>query len=146
MTETMRPMTIADLNQIIADLPRYWGERDMRWGHQYPLVHEFGATCMVADSPDGIRGYLMGWVNHERVGYIHFIATRDDARGTGLGRRLHEEFARLAVGQGATSLKAITTVTNTNSVAFHTAIGFAAEVVDDYAGAGEARVVFTRSL
>ena len=146
MSEHLRPMTVTDLNRIIADLPRYWGERDMRWGHQYPLVHEFAATCMVADSPDGIRGYLMGWVNHEHVGYVHFIATRDDARGTGLGRRLHAEFARLAAAQGATRLKAITAVTNTGSVAFHTAIGFTAEVVEDYAGAGEPRVVFTREL
>lgn len=158
MTETMRPMTVADLSQIVADLPRYWGERDMRRGHLYPIVREFGATCMVADAPastdsadapdssEGIRGYLMGWVNPDHVGYIHFIATRDDARGTGLGRRLHEEFARLAAAQGATSLKAITTVTNTDSVAFHTAIGFTAEVVEDYAGPGEPRVVFTRAL
>ena len=146
MTETLRPMTVMDLSQILADLPRYWGERDMRAGHHYPLVHEFGATCLVADSPAGIRGYLMGWVNPEHVGYIHFIATRDDTRGTGLGRRLHKEFARLAAAQGATSLKAITSVKNTTSVAFHTAICFAAEVVDDYAGPGEPRVVFTRQL
>jgi len=146
MTETMRPMTVTDLNHILTDLPRYWGERDMRWGHLFPLVHEFGATCVVADSPTGIRGYLMGWVNPERVGYVHFIATRDDARGTGLGRRLHAEFARLAAEHGATRLKAITSVANTNSVAFHTAIGFSAEVVDDYAGEGEPRVVFMRTL
>ncbi|WP_194897766.1 GNAT family N-acetyltransferase [Catenulispora pinisilvae] len=146
MAENMRLMTVVDLNQIIADMPRYWGERDMRQGHHYPLVHEFGQTCIVADSPDGIRGYLMGWVNHDHVGYIHFIATRDDARGTGLGRRLHAEFARLAAGQGATSLKAITAVTNTGSFAFHTTIGFRAETFDDYAGPGQARVVFTRDL
>jgi hypothetical protein len=59
---------------------------------------------------------------------------------------LHEEFARLALARGATSLKAITAVINTTSVAFHTAIGFAAEVVEDYAGPGQPRVVFTRSL
>lgn len=146
MTETMRPMTVADLNQILEDMPRYWGERDMRAGHHYPLVHEFGATCLVADSPDGIRGYLMGWVNPDRVGYVHFIATRDDARGTGLGRRLHAEFARLAAELGATRLKAITSVANTGSVAFHTSIGFVSEVVEDYAGPGQARVVFTRAL
>lgn len=139
-------MTVADLSQIIADLPRYWGERDMRQGHHYPLVHEFGPTCFVADSAEGIRGYLMGWVNPEHVGYVHFIATRDDARGTGLGRRLHAEFARLAAARGATSLKAITAVTNTGSVAFHTAIGFGAEVVEDYAGPGKTMVVFTRDL
>jgi ribosomal protein S18 acetylase RimI-like enzyme len=146
MSETLRPMTVADLSRILDEMPRYWAERDMRAGHHYPLVHEFGPTCFVADSPEGIRGYLMGWVNPERVGYIHFIATRDDARGTGLGRRLHEEFARLAAARGATSLKAITAVTNTNSVAFHTAIGFAARVVEDYAGPGKSMVVFTRAL
>lgn len=146
MTETLRQMTVTDLHQILADLPRYWGERDMRRGHIFPLVHEFGATCLVADSPTGIRGYLMGWVNTERVGYIHFVATRDDARGTGLGRRLHAEFARLAAERGATRLKAITSVANTGSVAFHTAIGFSAEVVEDYVGKGEPRVVFLRTL
>lgn len=139
-------MTVADLSQIIADMPRYWGERDMRQGHHYPLVHEFGPTCLVADSRDGIRGYLMGWVNPEHVGYIHFIATRDDTRGSGLGRRLHAEFARLAAARGATRLKAITAVTNTGSVAFHTAIGFQAEAVEDYAGPGKTMVVFTREL
>jgi ribosomal protein S18 acetylase RimI-like enzyme len=131
MSETLRPMTVADLSRILDEMPRYWAERDMRAGHHYPLVHEFGPTCFVADSPEG---------------YIHFIATRDDARGTGLGRRLHEEFARLAAARGATSLKAITAVTNTNSVAFHTAIGFAARVVEDYAGPGKSMVVFTRAL
>jgi ribosomal protein S18 acetylase RimI-like enzyme len=146
MSETLRPMTVVDLTEIFDDMPRYWAERDMRARHHHPLVHEFGPTCFVADSPEGIRGYLMGWVNPEHVGYIHFITTRDDARGTGLGRRLHEEFARRAVAQGATSLKAITAVTNTNSVAFHTAIGFAAQVVEDYFGPGKPMVVFTRAL
>jgi GNAT superfamily N-acetyltransferase len=146
MTETLRPMTVVDLRQILDDLPRYWGERDMRWGHMFPLVHEFARTCLVADSPDGIRGYLMGWVNPDRVGYIHFIATRDDTRGTGLGRRLHARFAELAAEQGATGLKAITSVQNTGSLAFHTTLGFSAEVVEDYVGPGEPRVVFTRAL
>jgi GNAT superfamily N-acetyltransferase len=146
MIENMREMTVHDLQTILDTLPRYWGERDMRWGHSFPLVIEFGRTCLVAEAADGIHGYLIGWVNPDRVGYVHFIATRDDARGTGLGRRLHEEFAKLAAAQGATRLKAITSLVNTNSVAFHTSIGFQAEVVDDYAGAGEPRVVFTRDL
>jgi ribosomal protein S18 acetylase RimI-like enzyme len=146
MSETLRPMTVVDLTGIIDDMPRYWADRDMRAGHNYALVHEFGPTCFVADSPEGILGYLIGWVNPERVGYIHFIATRDDARGTGLGRRLHEEFARRAVARGATSLKAITAVTNTTSVAFHTAIGFGAQVVEDYFGPDKPMVVFTRAL
>ena len=146
MTETMREMTVADLQPILADHHRYWGERDMRAGHSFSLVREFGRTCFVLEADDGIRGYLIGWVSPDRVGYVHVIATRDDARGAGVGRRLHEEFAKVAAGQGAVRLKAITSTANTGSVAFHTGIGFQAEVVEDYAGPGLPFVVFTREL
>jgi len=43
-------------------------------------------------------------------------------------------------------LKAITSVANTGSIAFHRALGFEATVVDDYAGPGNPRVVFRRPL
>jgi hypothetical protein len=43
-------------------------------------------------------------------------------------------------------LKAITSVANTGSIAFHRALGFEATVVDDYAGPGNPRAVFRRPL
>lgn len=80
------------------------------------------------------------------TGYVHLIATRDDAPGTGLGRRLYSAFADAAHRQGALRLKAITSVGNAGSIAFHRRLGFDAEIVDDYNGPGQAMVAFQRVL
>ena len=140
------PADVTDLHQVLQDHARYWGERDLRALHQPVLLKEFGATCMVARAEDGIRGYLFGFVTPDRTGYVHLIATRDDSRGTGLGRRLYTHFTEVARGQGAVRLKAITSVTNKGSIAFHRTLGFDARIVEDYDGPGRPMVVFTRTL
>lgn len=137
---------VSDFNQVLADHHRYWGDRDLRSLHLLALVQEFGETCLVARAEDGIRGYVFGFVTPTGTGYVHLIATRDDARGTGLGRRLYAAFADAAQRQGAQRLKAITSVGNTGSVAFHRSLGFDAKTVDDYNGPGQAMVVFHRVL
>jgi ribosomal protein S18 acetylase RimI-like enzyme len=138
--------TPADVVAVLAEHARFWGKRDLRHLHQMALVHEFPETCLMARSQHGIVGYLLGFVTPSRVGYIHVVATREDARGSGLGRRLYLAFANTAARQGATMLKAITSLANTGSIAFHRALGFEATVVDDYAGPGNPRVVFRRPL
>ncbi|MER6503164.1 GNAT family N-acetyltransferase [Streptomyces sp. NPDC001455] len=137
---------MADIHQVLADHHRYWGERDLRSLHLPVLVQEFGETCLVARAEDGIHGYVIGFVTPTGTGYVHLIATRDDARGTGLGRRLYAAFADAAHLHGALRLKAITSPGNTSSIAFHRRLGFDAKTVDDYNGPGQARVVFHRIL
>ncbi|MFF7277887.1 GNAT family N-acetyltransferase [Streptomyces griseorubiginosus] len=137
---------VSDLHQVLADHARYWGERDLRSLHLTALVQEFGSTCLVARAEDGIRGYLLGFVTPGRTGYVHLIATRDDTRGTGLGRTLYEAFTAAARRQGAVRLKAITSPANEGSIAFHRALGFQDRLAEDYDGPGRPRVVFTREL
>ncbi|MFI0818687.1 GNAT family N-acetyltransferase [Streptomyces sp. NPDC021098] len=140
------PAGVADFHQVLNDHPRYWGERDLRSLHLLALVQEFGSTCLVARAEDGIRGYVFGFVTPDRTGYVHLIATRDDARGTGLGRRLYAAFAEAAERHGARQLKAITSIGNSGSIAFHRSLGFDAKIVDDYDGAGRPMAVFRRGL
>ncbi|MBV1949522.1 GNAT family N-acetyltransferase [Streptomyces sp. BV129] len=140
------PAGVADFHQVLTDHPRYWGERDLRSLHLLALVQEFGSTCLIARAEDGIRGYIFGFVTPDRTGYVHLIATRDDARGTGLGRRLYATFAEAAERHGAQRLKAITSIENTGSIAFHRSLGFDAKIVDDYNGSGLAMAVFHRDL
>ncbi|MEU5040009.1 GNAT family N-acetyltransferase [Streptomyces griseorubiginosus] len=137
---------VSDLHQVLADHARYWGERDLRALHLTALVKEFGSTCLVARAEDGIRGYLFGFVTPDRTGYVHLIATRDDTRGTGVGRTLYDAFTATARSQGAVRLKAITTPANTGSLAFHRSLGFQDRLVEDYDGPGRPRVLFTRDL
>ncbi|QBJ90272.1 GNAT family N-acetyltransferase [Streptomyces seoulensis] len=140
------PAGVDDFHRVLADHPRYWGERDLRSLHLLALVQEFGHTCLVARAEDGIRGYVFGFVTPDGTGYVHLIATREDARGAGLGRRLYTAFAKAAERHGARRLKAITSVGNSGSIAFHRSLGFEAEVVDDYNGPGLAMAVFHRGL
>ncbi|GAA2244404.1 hypothetical protein GCM10010104_45740 [Streptomyces indiaensis] len=146
MRTQITPAEITDIHQVLADHHRYWGDRDLRSLHVLALVHEFGETCLVARAEDGIHGYLIGFVSPAGTGYVHLIATRDDARGTGLGRHLYAAFADAAHRQGALRLKAITSVSNTESIAFHRHLGFTVKIVDDYNGPGQARAVFHHVL
>ncbi|MGC0334707.1 ribosomal protein S18 acetylase RimI-like enzyme [Streptomyces sp. SAI-170] len=113
--------------------------------HLPALVQEFGSTCLVARAEDRIRGHV-GFVTPAGTGYVHLSATRDDARGTGLGRRLYTAFAEAAELHGARKLKALTSVENTSSIAFHRSLGFDVKIVDDYNGPGQAMTVFHRDL
>lgn len=140
------PAQVTDIQQVLADHPRYWGDRDLRSLHLLALVREFDSTCLVARADDGIRGYLIGFVTPDGTGYVHLIATRDDTRGTGLGRDLYAAFVEAAREQGAVRLKAITSVANEGSVAFHRSLGFDVRVEDEYNGPGRPMVVFTRAL
>jgi L-amino acid N-acyltransferase YncA len=142
----IEPAGVADVQQVVADHPRYWGERDLRALHQRQLVREFGQTCFVARSDEGIVGYLLGFVTPTGTGYVHLVATRDDARGAGVGKQLYAAFTGAAQRQGARRLKAITSTANAGSIAFHRSIGFEATVVEDYNGPDAPMVVFSRPL
>lgn len=143
----IEPMTVSDLAEVLADHDRFWGGRDVRFLHQPVFVREFGDTCLTARAPgDRIAGYLLGFTTPRRAGYVHAVAVRDEARGTGCGQALYRAFATVAAAQGAERLKAITTVTNAGSIAFHRRLGFDIMQVDDYSGPGIPRIVMTRPL
>jgi L-amino acid N-acyltransferase YncA len=59
---------------------------------------------------------------------------------------LYQAFAAAAAAQGADRLKAITSVANTGSAAFHRRLGFQVRQVDDYDGPGAPMMVMTRPL
>jgi ribosomal protein S18 acetylase RimI-like enzyme len=143
----IEPLTLAGLDEVLADHDQFWDGRDTRFLHQRVFVHEFGDTCLAARGADGrIAGYLIGFTTPHRIGYIHAVAVRVSARGTGCGKALYQAFATAAAAQGAERLKAITTTGNSGSLAFHLRLGFNASRSDDYSGPGEPRTVLTRPL
>jgi predicted GNAT superfamily acetyltransferase len=98
----IEPMTVSDLAEVLADHDRYWDGRNVRFLHQPVFVREFGDTCLTARGEGGrIAGYLLGFTTPHRVGYIHAVAVRDDARGTGCAQALYGAFARDRDGAGS---------------------------------------------
>ncbi len=144
---SLRTVTVPDLAVILDELGDFWQEdRDMGFLHQALYVHEFGETSVLAEQEGRILGYLLGFVAPGGYGYIHAVGVRARARGKGLGRAMYERFASLVAARGARRLKAITAPENSESRAFHAAVGFSEELVDGYSPSGAGRVVFRRRL
>ena len=75
--------------------------------------------------------------------YIHFVGVDPARRAAGLGRTLYERFFEAVDDRRV--VRAVTAPVNEPSVAFHRALGFEVERVDDdYDGRGEARVLLVR--
>ena len=143
----LRSVTVADLAVILEELPDFWQEgRDMGFLHQALYVHEFGETSLLAEESGRILGYLLGFLAPGGYGYIHAVAVRSEARGRGIARLMYERFAHLLAKRGAHSLKAITAPENSESRAFHSAVGFTEELVEGYSPSGGGRIVFRRAL
>jgi ribosomal protein S18 acetylase RimI-like enzyme len=95
---------------------------------------------------------LFGFVSQtEPVGYVHTVAVRTSARRQHLAHQLFGHFVQFARRHGCRHVKAITTPSNLDSIAFHKSLGMqllgepnidGIPMVPDYAGSGAPRVVF----
>ena len=137
--------TRRDFDEILGSLRSFWGDREVAHLHHPMAIEEFGDSAIViADRSATVAAYLFGMiVTAKRRGYVHVVATRDDH---GHARRLYERFTELAVTRGCGEIKAITSPANHGSIAFHESVGMRGREVPDYAGPGQARIVFTRDV
>lgn len=93
-------------------------------------------------------GFLLGFISPEpvRTGYVHLVGIHPDFRRRGVGRLLYATFTEKCRESGCQRIKAITTLGNDGSRSFHLALGWDEREVDDYAGQGRKRLVFTKDL
>jgi len=143
----IRGIAKPDYDYIVSILDRWWGGPS---GERASPVffYELGRDALIAEEDGELVGFLLGFVapTDPPVGYVHLVGIHPDWRRRGVGQRLYEEFTTRCREGGVHRLKAITTVGNEGSVRFHEALGFAAQEDHDYAGAGRARIVFTKDL
>ena len=151
MTDDVTLVGFAELSatvvraRLLAAHGRFW-DVDIRPLHHPVRFDQFGGFGTLARSADGQDvGYLLGVVTADRLAYLHLLAVRDDRRRTGLGRRLVRAFDELGLATGARVVQAVARPENTAAVAFHTAPGADTHLVQDRAGAGEHRLLLTRS-
>jgi len=110
------------------------------------FVH-FRDTSFVAEDDGRLAAFLCGFRSQtfEDEAYIHFVGVDPAQRGSGLGRDLYRRFFEAV--KPRTVVRAITSPVNASSVAFHRALGFEVERVDEnYDGQGEPRVLLVKRL
>jgi GNAT superfamily N-acetyltransferase len=144
---TPRPMTKADFDEIVEVIDRWWGGPISTFAHPI-FFYELGQHALVVEEKGKMIGFLLGFFTLEpvRTGYVHLVGIHPDFRRRGVGRLLYEAFTLACREAACQRIKAITTLGNDGSKAFHLALGWDAREVDDYAGPGRKRVVFTRDL
>jgi GNAT superfamily N-acetyltransferase/SAM-dependent methyltransferase len=145
----LRQVQDGDYEHVIARLDEWWGWRSMTLMLPRLFFVHFDTTTVVAAEGDGPPvGFLCGFrsVSDPAVAYIHFVGVDPEHRGSGVGRTLYEWFFERAGSLGCTAVECVTSPLNTGSRAFHAAMGFSESIVDDYDGAGEARVTFHKAL
>jgi ribosomal protein S18 acetylase RimI-like enzyme len=137
----------ADYARVIDVVDQWWGGRRMASMLPKLFFVHFRDTSFVAEDGDALAGFICGFRSqtYAEEAYIHFVGVDPARRGTGLGRALYEQF--FAAVAPRTVVRAVTSPVNERSVAFHQALGFEVERVDeDYDGRGEARVLLVKNL
>jgi ribosomal protein S18 acetylase RimI-like enzyme len=136
-----------DYGRVVAVVDEWWGGRRMAAMLPKLFFVHFRDTSFVAEDGAGLAGFLCGFRSQTFAdeAYVHFVGVDPARRGDGLGRALYERF--FAAVEPRRIVRAVTSPVNTGSVAFHRAIGFEVERIDeDYDGRGEARVLLVKHL
>lgn len=137
----------ADYGRVIAVVDEWWGGREMASMLPKLFFVHFRDTSFVAEQDGELAGFLCGFRSqtHDDEAYVHFVGIAPSQRGSGLGRQLYERFFTAVAPR--TVVRAVTSPVNGRSVAFHRALGFEVERVDDdYDGQGQARVLLVKRL
>lgn len=144
----MRPATSGDYDAVVGVVDAWWG-RPVSSSLPRLFFDHFAATSLVAECDGELAGFLVGFLSpdHRDEAYVHFAGVHPDLRGSGVARRLYRRFIDGARLDGRTVIRAITSPGNTDSIAFHEAMGFeVGEPVRGYNGPGRDMVTFVLSL
>ena len=146
MSMQTRPLTKADYDEIVQVIDRWWGGPTSALAHPI-FFYELGRLSRVVEAEQTLVGFLLGFRCPDApIGYVHLVGIHPDYRRRGVGKLLYGSFEDACRSEGARRLKAITTLGNEASVRFHLAQGWTMEEVEDYAGPGRMRIVFSRDV
>jgi ribosomal protein S18 acetylase RimI-like enzyme len=144
----IRTTTAADYDTIVSVMDQWWGRTVAQILPRLFLDH-FHRTSFIAEDAQGLAGFLIGLLSPDQpdTAYVHAIAVAPHCRRDGLAATLHTHFTDLAKAHGRQVITAITSPTNTQSIAFHTSLGFTVtDPIPNYDGPGLDRVLFQRRL
>jgi len=150
-------MTKSDFDRIVEVIDHWWGGPIGTFAHPI-FFYELGDQALVIEQGTDMIGFLFGFVvppvgpptatvsDVARTGYVHLVGIHPDYRRRGVGRQLYDRFVAECRAARCLRMKAITTPGNEGSIRFHVALGWNAQDIEDYAGPGRRRIVFTKQL
>lgn len=141
-----RPLSKADYDEIVRVIDRWWDGPTSALAHPI-FFYELGSLARIVEHQGTMVGFLLGFIAPEGpTGYVHLVGIDPDYRRRGVASELYRSFEEACREAKCLSMKAVTTLGNEGSVEFHLSQGWKSTQVDDYAGPGRSRVVFTKPL
>jgi len=144
----VRRIAKGDFDRVVEVIDHWWGGPISTFAHPI-FFYELGDQALVVEQGSEMIGFLLGFVvpaKDARTGYVHLVGIHPDYRRRGVGRLLYDHFTEECRSAQCVRMKAITTPGNEGSIRFHVALGWNVQEVDDYAGPGRRRIVFTKPL
>lgn len=136
--------TKADFYYILENIADYWGSDRTLIYHHPMFIYEFGNSAFVVRENNTLIAYLLGFISQtESTGYVHMVGVSEKYKKQGYGKALYQYFIKYIKTKGCNKLKAITTATNMEFIAFHKKIGMhllgepnneGINVIKDYSG------------
>jgi ribosomal protein S18 acetylase RimI-like enzyme len=133
--------------EVIGRVDDWWGGRSMAPMLPKLFFVHFRDTSFVALDGAAVEAFLCGLRSqtYDDEAYIHFVGVDPAHRGRGIGRALYERFFEAVAPR--TTVRAVTSPRNEGSLAFHRALGFEVERIDDdYDGRGASRALLVKAL
>jgi GNAT superfamily N-acetyltransferase len=153
----VRRVRKVDFDRIVEVIDHWWDGPIGTFAHPI-FFYELGEQALVVEQGAEMIGFLLGFLvpvsegggpdvsAAARTGYVHLVGIHTDFRRRGVGRLLYDHFTQECRAARCVRMKAITAPGNEGSIRFHVALGWNVQEVDDYAGPGRRRIVFTKSL
>jgi GNAT superfamily N-acetyltransferase len=157
----VRRITKVDFDRIVQVIDHWWGGPISTFAHPI-FFYELGGEALIALEGSEMIGFLLGFIaaggttgrpldassgtGELRTGYVHLVGIHPDHRRRGVGRLLYDRFTQDCRSASCSRMKAITTPGHEGSIRFHIAVGWDVQEIDDYAGPGRRRIVFTKRL
>ena len=126
---TWREAQARDAGAVVTAIDDWWPGRHMILGVCPQLFEHLGDTSLIVEAPGELVGYLSQRIPD--AAYVHYVGVRPDWRGRGVGREMHRRFAAVVRERSRTCLVAETGAWNSESIAFHTRLGFTLEASDE---------------
>jgi GNAT superfamily N-acetyltransferase len=144
-----RALEKRDYDLIVQVIDRWWGGPTSALAHPI-FFYELGNQARIVEDDGVMVGFLLGFIANSHlsgsVGYVHLVGIHPDHRRRGVGRLLYEAFEDDCRKAGVSRMKAITSLGNEGSQIFHQALGWDMVEIEDYAGPGRPRIVFTKEF
>lgn len=142
----IRPLEEDDFVDAVRRVKRWYGEILHEPVHPVFFRH-FGGYVAV-DEDGSLLGYLLGFRSqrHPQVAFVYTLAVDPDRRREGVAGALYERFERQAAGWGCEFIETVADPNAAAPVHFLEKRGFLGQLVADWGGPGEDRIVYRKRI